>query len=245
VQPNTSVALSTPGKDETMENTSKTTEVLSALGEKTTTTEFTLGALKKLTASINVPRTYLAGIHSRQAGNEGKTASDKDIDATAQKEFVKIRKQVLNAIGAVDEKLVAVDWFDDGMATLVGEGLAGGSEETSTLGLLNANARKIGLGVLAAISLVMMLMMVRKGPAGGSRGKGGGPASVEPEADLGLLHAGMETIGEVGTSEAAMEGHEIDDSAVETEQRVEQVATLVKEDPEAAANLVRRWLSDG
>lgn len=245
VQPNTSVALSTPGKDELLENTSRTTEFLSALGEKTTTTEFTLGALKKLTASINVPRAYLAGIHSRQAGNEGKTASDKDIDTIAEKEFVKIRKQVLNAIGAVDEKLVAVDWFDDGMTTLAGQGLAGGSEEASTLGLLNANARKIGLGVLAVIGLVMMLMMVRKGPAGASRGRDGHLALAESEAELSVLDSGMETIGEVGMSEAAMEGHEIDDSAVETEQRVEQVATLVKEDPEAAANLVRKWLNDG
>ena len=40
-----------------------------------------------------------------------------------------------------------------------------------------------------------------------------------------------------------MVGHEVDEGEVETEQRVEQVASMVKENPDAAANLVRRWMS--
>ena len=246
VQPNTGVALSASGQVEEMENTSRTTEFTSALGEKTTTTEFTLGALRKLTASINVPRSHLAGIFERQQENQGKTPADKDIDQAAAKVFERIRKQVLNAIGAKDEELVAVDWYNDQMTLVAGgEEVVGAAEADTMVGMLRAYGRQAGLSLLAVASLVMMLMLVRRGPASALGARDRHPAMSQSDEGLGLLGTGIETIGEAAPSETAMEGHEVDESTLQTEQRVEQVASLVREDPEMAANLIRKWMDSG
>jgi len=244
VQPNTSVALSTASQVEEMENTSRETEFLSDLGEKMTTTEFTVGALKSLTASINVPRAWLAGVFQRQPENEGKTPTDKDIDTIAEKEFKKIRSLVLNAIGSVDEKTVAVDWFDGSMIQLAeAGGGAGVAEAGSMAGVLKAYGRQGGLALLAVTSLVMMLMMVRRGPASALRSRDRHPALAEPDEELGMLSSGIETIGEAAVSETVMEGREVDESTIQTEQQVEQVASLVRENPDLAANLIGKWIT--
>jgi flagellar biosynthesis/type III secretory pathway M-ring protein FliF/YscJ len=40
-----------------------------------------------------------------------------------------------------------------------------------------------------------------------------------------------------------MEGMELDADQVRTQQMLDQVSTLVQEDPDAAAALVKRWVS--
>ena len=50
-------------------------------------------------------------------------------------------------------------------------------------------------------------------------------------------------VGEAGASGATLDGMELDDDAVRAQQMVEQVSTMVKENPEAAASLVKRWLN--
>jgi flagellar biosynthesis/type III secretory pathway M-ring protein FliF/YscJ len=222
VQPNTSVALSTPGQVEESD---------------------TLGALKNLTASINVPRGYLASIFQRQPENEGKTPTDKDIDAISEKEFEKIRKLVLKAIGSVDEKTVAVDWFDGSMIHLAAMGgVPGPIEAGSMTGVFKAYGRQGGLALLAVVSLLMLVIMVRRGPGSALRSRDRHPALAGPQEELDVLSSGVETIGEAAVSETAMEGREVDESTIETEQKVGQVASLVRDDPEMAAKLIQKWI---
>ncbi|MBN1345971.1 MAG: hypothetical protein JXQ73_24990 [Phycisphaerae bacterium] len=242
VQPNTSVTLSSKPQTEEMEDASRTTEFEAALGEKMTQTEFTLGALKKLTASISVPRSYLAAIFTRQPGNDGKEPTDKDIDTLATKEFEKIRKQVKNVINAKDETAVEVAWFDDPMTQLAVAGLAagGGEADGSVMGMVKAHGRQLGLGLLAVMSLGMMLMIVRKGPTSAAQLRDRHPAFADGEEDLSAI-PGLEAVGEAMEGESAMEGHEVDESAIQEEQRVQQVSSFVRGDPEVAANLIRKW----
>ena len=40
-----------------------------------------------------------------------------------------------------------------------------------------------------------------------------------------------------------LDGMELDEDTIKAQQMVEQVATLVKENPDSAANLVKRWLN--
>ncbi len=247
VQPNTSVALSSGAQVEKSEQTSRTTKFKADLGKIQKTTEFTMGALKKLTASINVPRSYLEAIFKRQPGNDEKTATDEDIDKIAQREFEKVRKQVVTALGGVDDKSVDVAWFDDPMTRLAAAGGgfgAGGADEDSTTGLIRAYGRQFGLGMLAFMSLLMMLMIVRKGPAAAAKSRDAHKAFKQDDEDLAVLDAGMGTIGEAGEAETAMEGREVDESMIQEEQRVEQVAGFVRNDPDMAANMVRRWLGN-
>jgi flagellar biosynthesis/type III secretory pathway M-ring protein FliF/YscJ len=49
--------------------------------------------------------------------------------------------------------------------------------------------------------------------------------------------------GIAGHGDAMLDGMELDEDAVKAHQMVEQVSTMVKEDPDAAANLVKRWLN--
>ena len=49
-------------------------------------------------------------------------------------------------------------------------------------------------------------------------------------------------VGEAGQSEGVLEGVEVDEATVRTRSIADQVATLVKEDPDAAAGLVRQWI---
>lgn len=245
VQPNTSVAISEKGRVEEMENSSRKTEFLSALGEKMATTEHTLGALKGLSAAINVPRSYLAGIFKRQQGNAEQEPTDDQIDEIAKKEFTKIRGHVLNAIGGDDEKLVSVDWFDDPMTRMAAAGMLPGEVPSdSMLAMAKTHARQLALGALAVLSLGMMLMIVRKGPAAASRMRDRHPAFAEPEQDLGVLSTASETIGEASGGESAMEGHEVDEGALQEEMRIKQVSSYIKDDPSIAANLVRRWIQN-
>jgi flagellar biosynthesis/type III secretory pathway M-ring protein FliF/YscJ len=39
-----------------------------------------------------------------------------------------------------------------------------------------------------------------------------------------------------------LSGMELDEDAVQTQQMLDQVSTMVKDNPEAAASLVKRWL---
>ena len=58
-----------------------------------------------------------------------------------------------------------------------------------------------------------------------------------------LLGAGETIAGEVGEGNAMLDGMELDEDSIKSQQMVEQVSTLVKENPDAAANLVKRWLN--
>jgi flagellar biosynthesis/type III secretory pathway M-ring protein FliF/YscJ len=60
--------------------------------------------------------------------------------------------------------------------------------------------------------------------------------------------AGMKAIvtedaAEVGEGGQALDGIELDDKAVRAQQVVEQVSNLVKENPEVAASMIKKWMS--
>jgi flagellar biosynthesis/type III secretory pathway M-ring protein FliF/YscJ len=59
----------------------------------------------------------------------------------------------------------------------------------------------------------------------------------------GPLAAGEMFAGEAGSGDAVLAGMELDEDAVKTQQMLEQVSTMVKDNPEAAASLVKRWLN--
>jgi flagellar biosynthesis/type III secretory pathway M-ring protein FliF/YscJ len=50
-------------------------------------------------------------------------------------------------------------------------------------------------------------------------------------------------VGEVAEGDRTMEGMELDEESLKTQQMIEQVSSMVTENPDAAANLVKRWLN--
>jgi flagellar biosynthesis/type III secretory pathway M-ring protein FliF/YscJ len=58
-----------------------------------------------------------------------------------------------------------------------------------------------------------------------------------------IIGRNLDIAGEVSESDAALDGVEMNDDDIKSQQMVEQVSTLVKENPDAAATMVKRWLN--
>ena len=54
---------------------------------------------------------------------------------------------------------------------------------------------------------------------------------------------GSHVAGEVREGGSMLVAHELSEEAIEANEVIEQVGSMVKENPEAAANLVKRWLN--
>jgi len=114
------------------------------------------------------------------------------------------------------------------------------STSTTTLGVstaaLGGHVREIGAGALALISLFMVKMMVKKGTA---------PSVPTPSASGAAMpfEVGEPEAREVGAAGAMLDAMELDDESVKTQEIIGQVSTLVRENPDAAATLVKRWLN--
>ena len=95
----------------------------------------------------------------------------------------------------------------------------------------------MAVGVLAVVSLFMLMTIVKKG--------GPEPVLAMPDAprETPRLATSEDVAGIVGDNNSLLDGMELDESAVKAQQMVEQVATMVKENPDAAASLVKRWLN--
>ena len=65
----------------------------------------------------------------------------------------------------------------------------------------------------------------------------------EPDGPVPQLVGGEEVVGEAGDGETVLGGMELDEDAAKTQQLQEQVSDLVKENPEAAASLIKRWMN--
>jgi len=89
------------------------------------------------------------------------------------------------------------------------------------------------------VSLFMVSAVVKKGAPPAP------VATVTPAGGSGqeILEASESPMGEVGTSNASLEGMEMDEESIRAQQVVLQVTSLVKENPDSAASLVKRWLS--
>lgn len=99
--------------------------------------------------------------------------------------------------------------------------------------------KTISLGLLAFLAVGMMFMMVRKA----------GKAQDMPTAEelVGIppaLEPGSDVVGEAVEGDTAMPGIEIDSDSLRTSKMLEEIGTLVKSNPQTAANVFNRWLTE-
>lgn len=120
-------------------------------------------------------------------------------------------------------------------AGFMGSVLGSGGGGSMMLG--NGNlVETVLVGILAAVSVLMMLMMVKKSSKNIELPTAEELVGLPPQLD------GMDDlIGEADESDAAMTGIEVEDATVQIQQLREQVSELIKSDPESAAGLVDRW----
>jgi len=248
----------------TSSNTTAETSV--KFSEKTVTATSPPGTeMKKMTASISLPRSYFVRILQRIKKDPKLDPEDKDLAETIKDNCARIHDLAMNAIGADTTEQIRVDWFDDLAAT--GAGADGhGATAVATAGgpsigvLMNQFGKQAVLGAFALVALATMLMMVRRAapntagsdadPAvfvgdyrGAKRSKAAKGARRSGETDA--LDVDDDVFGEANQSEAVLTGIELDDETLQSRKMVDEVSNMVKENPENAAAMVKRWLAKG
>jgi len=250
VTPNAGVAVAGARK---MEKTVSETKLHGKTDTILTTIDTPRHGLKSLSASVNIPRSYLVGIFKQQA--DGKEPTDEQLQsaATTVSTLAKIRRQVNRALGIPeeDDSVVAVDWFHDNASLVFGQ-LAEAGTSDDMMAYVRQYGSKAALGGLALMSLFMMLMMVRKVSEGPIL-----PGEEPPSTRVRIVRGGkrggaeqeiVETmdvvgapVGEAEVSEHLMVAKEVDENTLRTQKVIEQVSELIREDVESSATILQQW----
>ncbi len=257
------------GNSTTDESTTVKSDV--RIGERRVVQQDARGRPTKINVTINVPREYVAQVvKSKKAaagaagGAAGAAADPEPGDEELRQEWereggVKVRLEEMIAplieteaptgqpgSGAVQLATGTVRAFmipvvmTAGPARLGAGGLLGGSGGGgSVLSMLDGGIVKpVALGALVLLSLGMMVSMVRKAsrqPALPSAEELVGiPPALEPNNDV---------VGEADETQTAMTGIEIDDESLKASKMLEEVATLVKNNPSQASQVFNRWVN--
>jgi flagellar biosynthesis/type III secretory pathway M-ring protein FliF/YscJ len=201
------------------------------------------GDLVPLGATVRVPISYFQGIY-QHGDSSTPPPTPKQLDTVVAAELPLLREQVVRTVGLQSIDQVASGPYIDppplARSQITGGATASGTGMVSVL--VSGHAKEIALGALALMSLFMASMMVRKGqPA---------PVPALPAAQqlpvpgpTPILMAGEPLAGEAGSGDALLDGMELNEDAIKAQQMVDQVSTMVRENPDAAATLVKRWLN--
>lgn len=257
VKPNVGIVAdggSSPGHQTsttTSDSTSKTDARFNVVRENT---QFQPGAdLKDLTASISLPRSYLVRIYQRNTHDAKADPDDEKLRPVIESQLKKLTEQAKNAIGAPTDDKVRVDWFDDTLASAPDIVVAGPSFAGGSMGGMVAQYGKQGVLAVFALGLLgMMLMMVKKSvPVAGAAGdvdpsvffgNGGGAGGRKNGGAPGQFD-GEDVFGEANQTDAVLTGIELDDHTLASRKMVDEVSTMIKENPENAAALIKRWIA--
>jgi len=197
------------------------------------------GDAKAVGATVWVPFSHFA----REFRARNKSVTDPSYDQVRpliDQMLPIMQKAAFTTLDAPSLDKVVVDAYIDPtpeQAAVVGVPSGG-----STMSLLvGRHAKEIALGALALMSLFLASMMVRKGvpspiPAIAA-------ASAPPAGPAPVLMAGEPLAGEAASNDPALDGMELNEDAVRAQQMVDQVSTMVRENPDGAAALVKRWLN--
>jgi flagellar biosynthesis/type III secretory pathway M-ring protein FliF/YscJ len=190
------------------------------------------GEITVLGASIRLPRSYCVTVYQSRHGRDSQP-TEAELDAILTQELETARNAV-RTITQVPAENISVALYHD----VLPDELTRPQPATAGLPLgLSSHAREIAIGGLAVISLFMVMMMVRKSAPAAAVAE---PVEPGPPAQLA---AGEDLAGEVGEGNPLLDGMELDDEAVRAQQMINQVQNMVKENPDGAAQLVKRWLN--
>ena len=207
--------------------------------------------MEKLTASVNIPKSYLDRIAAQQADPK---AADKNIEKIAAAELPKIKALVKPLINAANDDQVVVNWFYD---IPVEQKAAAPAQTAGWLAFTKDYGPQLGMGLLAVISLFGVMRIAKKAqspyampgksaPAASLAWAGGSRSGVMSSTDdrLPSLGGGPQTVGEATEIDGVMVGHEVDERTVRVQHIAKQIGQMIKEDPVAAAGIVQHWLTE-
>jgi flagellar M-ring protein FliF len=223
------------------------TQFAVGLGQMTETTTTPAGQQQVVSATVGLPRSHFIELYMHD--NPGVKEPDEDtLRKFSEGELKLVKHEVQSACGLKADDNIFVDMYSDVPVQLEAPTATASMAGTSLS--ITSHVKEIAIGALAMLSLFMVSMMVRKGGPATVALAGAGPVGLAAAAGGGVLdiretpiYGGDEIAGIVGGAQGAMDGMELDDDAMKSQQVVEQVTSMVKENPDAAATLVKRWLN--
>jgi flagellar biosynthesis/type III secretory pathway M-ring protein FliF/YscJ len=186
-----------------------------------------------VSAAVRVPRSYF--LESYKIANGGKDPDDTALQTYMTSELTQIKHEVKGCTAIASDDAVVVGSYSDMMPAPAP--VAEGTPPSPLSSALGSHSKEIGVGVLAAISLFMVSMMVRKSA----------PAAtvVAPvqNGEVRPLQMAEQVVGKASEGRGALDGVELDEETVKAQQMLDQVEQMVQTNPDSAANLVKRWLN--
>jgi len=227
------------GGDKTTGTTEKTeTEYTVAIPKSRTSTINNGGESTPTGVSVLFPRSRFVQEYKQIK------SSEKEPDNVALQAFIDEQLRLKRAIvkGCVgtlsDESVTVADYADSLPVT----GSAPLAAATPMSLMLSDHAKEIALGALALVSLFLVSNMVKKGSATPAPALAMATAGIAPR-QTSPLPGREEAVGEAVEGDPLMEGMELDEESAKAQQMINQVSALVEENPDAAANLVKRWMN--
>lgn len=214
------------------------------VGSRVVSTIDPKGMPTRLVASINIPRSYVVAVLTG-GSDEAEDPTPEQID----EKFDEIRQSIEQSIaphlqtetsgGAVTAGVVTVSLIpvETPAATQAQQaGMLGGGGGMLALG--GGLVEKVVIGLLAVVSLGLMIATVRKSSKPQDL-----PTPEELVGQPPRLESGEDLIGEVDESDMAMPGVEIGEEDVHQSRMLEQLKGLIGQDPNAAARLLNQWIA--
>lgn len=208
------------------------------------------GDTSAIGCTLSIPLSFITAEWTSRYGGE-ETPSRSDIEAYEQQIVDEFRQHASTALGLVSSDRVFVSTYasDIGMGGLAGQpggdpALAAAMDDSAISGLVQKYGKGAAVFALAGVALFLMSSMVKKS---GATSVPAVPTSAELAAwgagESIMLAGGDDLAGEAGGAHPLLIGREIAEDQLQAGQMVEQVQSLVKENPDAAAQLVKRWLT--
>ena len=204
------------------------------------------GVPTRISATVNLPRSFFVRLYRQQQGDGGGGApaggqgqggggpqgqaqpTDQQLQPVIEEHRQRIQEQVTPLVDAEEQGEVVVDVYPDGggPAGRVGRAqMAGPSGALAWQGYI----KPVTLGVLALVSIGLMLFMVRRAAQR--------PASQPTAEELAGVPPSLssedgEMVGEAGEVEPALQGMELDEDELRQRKITEQVSEMINKDPE-------------
>ena len=253
---NTGTALSGGANGQSSKQDESTTENFEPKLTKTETVEELPFTPKKVTAAIGIPRSFVVGVFRAQNPQIEEDPKDDDPGFTTVRDAQtsRVRAAVERIIMAQSPDDVEVnvypdmDWTADGGQWSRAPGgvvLAGESAQMGdTVGMVRMYGPQLGLAMLALASLFMMLRVARRSSelVATGRQRSHEPASMPDEEPF--LTVGPSSVGQAEPSESLLAGKEVDPETLRYQELGHEVSKMVVGNPDAAAELIRRWIED-
>ena len=238
---------------ETVKTEKDVTKLENFVNRTRKTTSTPAGSVVVTSASVTFPRSFFVKAYKNLKGADKEPAEAVLLPFIAS-ELEKWRKVVKTCLNLPAEESLVVDTYVDLLPTLADAPV----QSAGVALLVTSHGKEIVLGVLALASLFMVSMMVRKGSGStlalageriaGHSASGSNMPSVGSTVDAMLVKSGLKAMvsddaAEVGAGGQTLDGIELDDSTIRAQQVEEQVGNLAKENPDVAANMIKRWMS--